>query len=182
MILGPNAQLTYSSDNWKDERVVRLDGKAYFDISKGNSFKVVTNVGQVEVLGTGFDVGADNNSLEVKCYEGAVSATVEGRKVVIEAGSAQLFFNGKWEEKYRIQEKNPGWINEKISFKNTPLSIIIKELKSIYGIRIENPEVTKNRRFTGTIPIDDMEASIQIVFNSMSIDYKLEGSTLYLSK
>ena len=70
-------------------------------------------------MGTAFDVSSDNNSLEVKCYEGAVSATAEGRKVVIEAGSAQLFFSGKWEDRYEILDDSPDWIDSKISFKNT---------------------------------------------------------------
>lgn len=50
--LNANSQLDFKSRNWDNNRVLNLNGEAFFDVKKGAKFKVLTQQGIVEVLGT----------------------------------------------------------------------------------------------------------------------------------
>jgi len=50
----------------------KLFGKAYFDVDKGKTFTVKTDLGTVQVLGTRFDVESRDSIFKVVCYEGSV--------------------------------------------------------------------------------------------------------------
>ena len=54
--LNANSHLDYKTIGWKSSRALQLNGEAFFDVEKGESFKVLTDVGMVEVLGTEFNV------------------------------------------------------------------------------------------------------------------------------
>src|SRR3546814_12659628 len=56
--LNSASTLKYPSQFAASERIVNLEGEAYFEVSKGVPFKVLSHGQTVEVLGTQFNVSA----------------------------------------------------------------------------------------------------------------------------
>jgi Fe2+-dicitrate sensor, membrane component len=64
--LNSSSQLSYSKNKWDSKREVTLNGEAFFKVSKGSTFDVITLNGKVSVLGTQFNVKQRENYFEVK--------------------------------------------------------------------------------------------------------------------
>ncbi|MEL7020989.1 MAG: FecR family protein, partial [Bacteroidota bacterium] len=67
------SKLNYNTDNWTQNRTLNLDGEALFRVAKGAAFRVKTQNGQVQVLGTTFHVQSRKRILNVTCQEGKVA-------------------------------------------------------------------------------------------------------------
>src|SRR3546814_14192476 len=59
--------LKYPSQFAASERIVNLEGEAYFEVSKGVQFKVLRHGQTVEVLGTQFNVRSEERRAGKEC-------------------------------------------------------------------------------------------------------------------
>ncbi len=182
--LGPGSSIRWEGERWTDqERLVSLSGKAYFDIEPGGPLGVMTENGKVEVLGTRFDVSQFESSLSVHCYEGKVRATGRNNQsVVLNGGEKSLYHGDAWEEVETNPDEEPTWMEGEIKFKNAPISQVINEIKTVYNLKIIPGNVNLQRRFTGAIPTDNLKLTLVIVFDTLEIDYQLDGNELTLSE
>ncbi|MEL7006699.1 MAG: FecR domain-containing protein, partial [Bacteroidota bacterium] len=64
--------LSYNTKDWDKKRTLNLSGEAFFKVQKGATFVVETANGDVQVLGTSFNVKSRGNVLNVACYTGKV--------------------------------------------------------------------------------------------------------------
>lgn len=182
VVLGPNSKLT-CNNNWSGRRQVELSGKAFFQVEPGSPFSVLTKNGNVDVLGTSFDVNTYDESMHVVCYEGLVRATGTNKKsVLLKKGESSRITKNEWEAKVLIKDLIPSWLQNEVKFDNAPLEQVIQELQKWYGLTIERGNVNLQRRFTGSIPTNDANLAVQILFNTLGIQYNLEGNQLTLSE
>ena len=75
MLLNSKSTITFNKHNWDTNRTLELNGEAFFDVEKGNTFTVKTSQGNVSVLGTEFNVNASVDFFRVSCYEGKVKVS-----------------------------------------------------------------------------------------------------------
>jgi ferric-dicitrate binding protein FerR (iron transport regulator) len=68
--LNSASQIEYKKWNWTDHRELQLEGEAFFKVTKGQTFDVLTRLGKVTVVGTQFNVKARGDRFEVICFEG----------------------------------------------------------------------------------------------------------------
>ena len=52
VVINASSSLRYNRDDFAGNRILDLDGEAFFEVRKGVNFEVVTNQGTVKVLGT----------------------------------------------------------------------------------------------------------------------------------
>ncbi|UXX79538.1 FecR domain-containing protein [Reichenbachiella carrageenanivorans] len=184
IMLSANSKVSWKKSHWrKGKRLLTLSGKAYIDVPQKGAFDVITEAGTVSVLGTRFVVHQIDEVLHAQCYEGRVRASnPKGKSIEISQGESSLFFNGKWSPKELFDLDFPEWIKDHISFTNTPIKLVLDELHANYGLTIKVGQVNLARRFTGSIPKDDLDQSLKIIFPTLGIDYRLEDNTLYLSE
>ena len=87
--LNSSSQIVYSGD-FVNERNIKLSGEAYFDVVKSKvPFEIHTELGNIKVLGTAFNVKAYPNENFVTTLERGsleVSTNTGNRKVVIKPG------------------------------------------------------------------------------------------------
>lgn len=164
IILNKNSQISYKDYNWKENRILKLDGEAFFKVSKGNKFKVETNLGSVTVLGTQFNVKTNNNKFEVVCFEGKVNVNYKNQNFILTKGKAVLFSD---QEILQFETKNshPNWNTNQneIQFTNSNFKELISELESNYQIKINTPNFDSKQLFTGKLPKNNLEASLKII-------------------
>ena len=137
--LNANSKLKYKTLNWKSKRRLELEGEAFFDVEKGQSFKVFTNLGLVEVLGTEFNVISRDAYFEVQCMEGKVrvSSNVLNKEVVLLPGDAVRVANNTLEEwNFTLDESN--WTHGESTFFNSPISQVLLALEYQFQINFDN--------------------------------------------
>ena len=80
--LNKNSRLSYSNKYGKDKRDVKLEGEAYFEVSKDpdKPFLVEMNGASIVVLGTHFNVKADADSDDITATLVEGSIRFEGAK------------------------------------------------------------------------------------------------------
>ena len=182
--LNANSMLRYRNKNWENNRMLKLDGEAFFDVKKGSSFEVDTELGLVEVLGTEFNVFSREHVFSIACYEGLVSAAFTDTIVQVPAGNKLVVESGKLMSLSAIDTDNPTWVAGESSFENTELYIIINELESQYRINITAPGSLGARRFSGSFTHTNLSMALQSVFEPLQLSYTVKGSevTVYATK
>lgn len=195
--LSSDSEISWDKDEWQQviaakekrlskspKRKVKLKGKALFKIEKGGPFSVESESGLVEVLGTTFEIDDFLDGLNVVCFEGKVAAKPKTarKRIVISGGEGYRYFQNRWEEKRRITQPLPDWLQNQTKFDNAPLSQVILTLEKLYGVSIDKSGVDINKRFTGTIPNDNLDVSLKIVFTPYEISFLKKGKKIILSK
>lgn len=108
VLLNSYSSVSYSSDF--EDRIINLSGEAFFDVQAGDSpFVVKTELGDVKVLGTGFNVKSNEDELQVEVDEGTVEVASgectdkirKGERAVLKKGK-DVFEKGKAEFKHHI--------------------------------------------------------------------------------
>ena len=181
--LNSNSTLEFSTEDWENNRVLDIDGEAFFDVEKGSVFKVNSREGIVEVLGTEFNVISREGYLEVKCHEGKVKVSMlEANRFSILTEGKAIRVMGNQEEKWEFKEEKPSWMTGESSFKETPLSQVIKALKNQYEVDFDTSKIDLNKRYTGSFIHNDLNLALRTVFGPMEISYSQQGSNTIVLK
>lgn len=173
------SEIEYSKNRWNDKREVHLDGEAFFKVTKGRTFEVITNDGIVTVVGTQFNVKQRDHYFEVKCFEGKVQVSSNGINRMLEIGDAYQILNGKFIES-KTSSSEPSWMENKSVFEAIPLKEVLAELERQYNIEITFENVDKERLFTGGFVHDNLENALLSVTKPMNLTYELRSSKLVI--
>lgn len=178
VILNSNSKISYGTKSWDENRNLSLDGEAFFKVKKGKKFTVNTEIGNVTVLGTQFNVKERANYFEVKTYEGLVSVTYKDTLVKLPKGTIFKVVNGKIDTKntFDIQEKS--WLQKESNFKSTPLQIVLEELENQFGYTIQTKDVNLNILYSGGFTHSDINLALQSVTIPLQLSYKIENKTI----
>ena len=179
--LNSNSDLDFKSLNWKNNREIKLEGEAFFDVEKGQTFKVFTEEGVVEVLGTEFNVISRANYFEVRCQEGKVKVSSKDAndEVVLLPGNGVRIVNNKLEKwDYNISE--PNWLIGESTFQNTPLSQVIISLENQFGITFDVSNINLSERFTGGFTHKNLNLALKTVMTPMDISYSVDDNKIIL--
>lgn len=139
--LNSNTTLKYPALFTGKERIVELDGEGYFKVAKNANmpFKVKTAKGEIEVLGTTFNVesySAEHN-FNTALLEGAVKITHENQQYYLIPGQeAKIDGNGTFLVSSINDYDAFRWTEGIISLKNDTFNDIMKKFEKYYGIDI----------------------------------------------
>jgi ferric-dicitrate binding protein FerR (iron transport regulator) len=167
-----------------DQRVVELEGEAYFEVTKNKKKPFVVKSGNqsIEVLGTHFNVHAYNNESVVKTtlLEGSVAITYKNQKVILKPGQQSNVsddFN-----KIAIREVDTeatiAWKNGRFKFDNANLRTVMKQLERWYGIKVEYRGDVSDVRFNGGTFMNKNLSEVLKVLELSNIKCKVEGKTV----
>jgi len=174
----------------KKERIVYLQGEAYFEVNKDKTrpFIVKANDISVEALGTKFDVKAysDDNYVMTTLLEGSVRVTSASRSEIMNPNEKLKFTkeDGKFDKSVLADvDKNVSWINNQLAFEQERLEDIAKVLERMYSVRILfASENLKDIRFSGTLKNNNLENVLQLITFVSPIRYSLKSDTILIDK
>ena len=178
VILNAQSSLSYNKKDWKNNRILDLDGEAFFKVTKGNKFRVLTDAGTVEVLGTQFNVKERDNYFEVKCFEGSVAVNFNDKESILKPGKSFRVINGEVISMDDFNSKQPSWLTEESSFENVPLWQVIEELENQYDIKIIHKNIDTSVLFSGTFTHKNLNIALQSVTIPLKLSYKLSDNTV----
>ena len=121
----------------KNERVVFLEGEAYFDVKHADKVPFIIYTGQVstEVLGTAFNIKAypDLEKVTVSVNRGKVKVNYENKQVAMLTHGQQVIINRKVnriKEKEVKEEESASWQQGKLMYDDYSVADILSDLES----------------------------------------------------
>ncbi len=169
--------------------LVFLSGEAYFNVSKApEGFEVMTDAGVVQVVGTAFNVRANEQEVEVAVESGLVS--IRGLPdedidtvVRIPAGHKSMKKrNTPAVEPLPVDiEKYLSWRIGRFVFEQTPLSDVIQNLERAYNVRIDlHGTNLEDIRVTGEFGQEPLTQILNEICWSANLRYRREENTYIL--
>lgn len=162
-----NSSVRYDAKVYgKERRVVEMRGKAFFQVKRNEArpFSVYTEMTEVTVLGTSFQIHEQPVATEVNVLTGKVSFVATGKeanKVILTAGMSASYSKEDQEMKV-LTEDDPNtisWKTKQLRFNDTPLEKVIDDLSEYYQVRIINKTESPNVKLTATfndLPLKDV--------------------------
>lgn len=178
VLLNAASKITFHEKKWDDRRELTLEGEAYFQVKKGQTFSVHTTDGVVQVLGTHFNVKQRQKYFEVSCYEGLVSVTHNKETVKLPPGKTFRLINNRIEKVDDFNAQNPSWMQQESSFNRIPLDQVIAELERQYDITIKTEGVDTSKLFTGSFTHKDKKIALEAITIPLKLSYRIEGKTV----
>lgn len=186
--LNSDSKLTYPVYFTGKQRIVMLEGEAFFDVAKDpeHPFIVRTHYGEVHVLGTAFNVNAYNDN--EACYTTLVRGKVCISSLMNEyqelmPGEQAIMWTDRIEKHEVNVEDYVGWINGIFSFHSETLYNIMSKLERWYNIEVvyEDPEL-KQLTYTGTIKrYENINSFLNAFELTGDLTYRVQGRCIYLS-
>jgi ferric-dicitrate binding protein FerR (iron transport regulator) len=171
------SSLGYSPEKWATNRYVVLEGEAYFTTKKGKRFTVHTELGQVEVVGTVFNVFARDTLLEVQCLNGKVQVSdPESLKVLLKSGEQVNVLNGRLQKRQGLAF-TPVWFKGTSAFRSAPLERVFAEMQRQYGVVVVADSIG-GRTFSGKFIHDDLNKALKMVCDPMRLQYEARQDTV----
>ena len=164
-----------------EDRIISLEGEAYFDIKKSNiPFIIETEYGQISVLGTSFNVRARDDGFEVGVNNGIVEVSNQSSTVKLKKGQfIKTLSNYNSKDITDIGYNNyPDWLNQKLYCDQTPLSKVCNEIERTFNIKIIFSDSSlKDITVTGIINAHDLETVLSTISLLTQHQFKLDGGT-----
>lgn len=182
VILNSNSAISYDKKEWESDRNLTLNGEAFFKVQKGKKFTVNTEIGEVTVLGTKFNVKERANYFEVKTYEGLVSVAYKDTLVKLPKGTIFKVVNGKIDTVNTFDINENSWLQKESNFKSTALRFVLKEIENQFGYTIETKEVDLDILYSGGFTHTDVNIALQSVTIPLQLSYKIEGNKIIIFK
>jgi len=172
-------------------REIKLDGEAYFKVSKNKHkpFVVTTKYAQIKVLGTVFNLKAysGDNKVETTLEEGSVEFSLNGssaKPVELKPGE-QIVFNSSENKLTRSKVEtylHTAWKDGKYVFKDADLKTIITELERLYDVRIHlQNDSLMQLHFRGMFEYDqNIFSALEALERTTNIKYRMDGRDIWL--
>jgi ferric-dicitrate binding protein FerR (iron transport regulator) len=175
--------IKYNTQDFKKSRVIQLEGEAFFEVTKGSTFTVRTPKGDIEVLGTSFNIFSHHNQLIVFCKTGKVKVSNATSEVLLTAGET-TFEN---EHGNLIYEKDKGdgqikWLDGIFEYQETKLILVAEELERQFNIEVEIPAELQNTLYTGFFVDDDLDKALSSVFWPLKLNIKKNNQQIIISR
>lgn len=185
--LNAESKLQYPSRFTGKERLVHLEGEAYFKVAKDaeHPFIVKTANLETQVLGTGFNLRSYKNAApHVTLVEGKVAVKSEYYHIMLRPGEdARLNADGSILVQKVNTQSYTAWTEGYFYFDNVPLDEIMKEIGRWYNLTIEiNKPKALNYHFNFWAKRNDsIEHVIKLINELDKVDVKIEGNKLVVN-
>ena len=171
-----------------DERIVKVDGEAYFEVSKNKNrpFIVKTSKGDIEVLGTKFYVSAyaTTDIFETSLIEGRVKVHTAYEDMTLYPRDKAVLQNGILTRKHIDDMYIYRWRDGLYCFKNLSFEDVLKQFEIYYDVRFvkENPQMA-NPKLNGKFRlIDGVDYALRVLQREVGFSFRRdeETSVIYL--
>lgn len=176
-----DSKLEYNAFKWSKERNIKCSGELFFQVEKGSPFKVSTEHGTIEVLGTKFNVFSRNNEFHTECYSGKVMVYNEISKNIIESNEQVIRTKDETllKKDLNIQIINHNWIKGEFYYTNSSLKPIIEELERQFDITIIS-NTNLDRKYTGYFSNKNLDIALSMIFEPLGINYSKNEKTIII--
>lgn len=182
--INAESQLAYSKTKWESNREIRLDGEAYFSVKKGSKFTVLTDNGNVEVLGTSFNVFSRGSIFSVECETGKVRVTANGKEAILTPNeSVRLDLIQNELSKTEASTKRSAWRRGSYNYKDTNLREVFDDIERHFNVKINVNDVPNDLSYNGQFNSTHIDSvlykvcwPLDLTVNGSGKDYQISTS------
>lgn len=187
--LNANSKITYPKQFAKNERRVKLEGEAFFNVEHNKEQPFIIEAGNafIQVLGTSFNVKAyENSEIEVIVTDGLVQLfTVDSESndtlaILLKAGEKGRFSTKERKPVY-VSENIPDelyWMKYTLIFNDTDLKKVFKLLEDYYNIEIKVSDTRiYDCRLSTTFSNNSIDNIIEVIAATFEFEYIKENET-----
>jgi transmembrane sensor len=188
--LNAATSLKYPKQFNGDQRIVELQGEAYFEVAKikNKAFVVKSGAQFVEVLGTHFNFNtfADNDLVTTTLLEGSVKTGNDKLSQIIRPGEkAEFGDEGAIRVSKADLESIMAWRNEEFIFKEKRLDLVLKEVSRWYDVEITiNQDINADQiKLMGWVSRNkDLSAIIKNLETATGLTFIVKGRRVEVTK
>lgn len=184
--LNSDSKLTFGNDFNSKNRVVSLDGEAYFDVAKSDKHKFIVKTASVDVKvhGTAFNVTAYAQSgiVGVSLQRGSVSIYKSGSDIEL----ASLVPNQRvsinktsflTEINSFADDSDISWTFEELIFDHAPLKEVFSKMGNWYGVNIAvaSSPSQHDLKYRFKIKSESLTEILELINKMTPIEYKIDG-------
>jgi len=180
--LNASSRLSFPSFFTRNQRLVELEGEAYFEVAQNKSqpFLVKAKGTNVEVLGTAFNMMAylDEANTKTTLIEGAVRVNYKNVSKQLKPGLQAITNSFEPIRVVTADMKDAlSWKDGYFYFKDEPLISIMRKLQRWYNIEvIYHPKANKHQTFGGMISSNNYISNILSIMElTDNVHFKIEG-------
>ena len=167
------------------ERLVELTGEGYFEVAHDTSkpFKVVLpNIGQVDAIGTTFNINAyiEENILKTTLLEGKVKVAFGQKTDYLNPGQqAQFFQNGQFHIMNQVAlEEVVAWKNGQFIFKQMNVEDIMRQISRWYEIEVIYHGAVSKETFSGIVNRNSNLMEVLKIMEEGGVRFKIDGKKI----
>jgi len=179
--LNAASTLKYPNRFTGNERTVALVGEAYFEVSKGAPFKVISRGQTVEVLGTQFNVSAyaDEQQVQTTLVEGVVQIAAENQPEVMQLQPGeQSTLTATHLEKSRVSVASVvSWKEGLFSFHETELRKVMNQLSRWYDVKVEYQGTIPPTFYYGAISRKETLSVVLDLLRQSGLNFRIDKTT-----
>lgn len=182
--LNSGSRLSYNYQYSTKDRVVYLEGEAFFDVKKDTQYPFIVKAGAVDVKvhGTAFNVSAyaDEDDIMVALLRGKVSLlSATDQKLLAYLSPDQEATVSKRSLSCRVESCDASiessWHHNLLKFDGTPAKEVWKKLERWYGVDIALSNVSPSQAYWFTIKTESLTELLEMINKITPIEYKLDG-------
>lgn len=187
------SSISYSHAVFSQERKVKMNGEAYFEVAKDihTPFIVESKKINTKVLGTKFNIRAysDENYMTATLLEGSIQLTSSDKRfpgsIIMKPGEKIICYDENGETEYvhdRKQSERIDWISGKLHFDNRSLEMIARELEKHFDTNITfTVDSLKEECFTCDFENgENLHQILNILKLTRKFDYEMQGKKILL--
>ncbi|MEQ9286356.1 MAG: FecR domain-containing protein [Cyclobacteriaceae bacterium] len=187
--LNSGTSLSYKEYFSDSQRVVKLDGEAYFQVAKDKQrpFRVISSNFTTTALGTAFNVKSYKGEIEtISLLEGKVEVTHKNHEeaVVLLPGEQAKVANDQWLVSLFDELMVISWKDKIIRFNKTDFDEMISVLEKWYNVKfdIQNLHVARKKSLqaTGTFENESLENVLNVLSHSMKFEFLIKDKLVTL--
>lgn len=175
-VLELNTQTKITTSFNQDQRGLNLlAGEIFITTDKNHGevlppFRVITEHGVIEALGTAFNVKAMEQSVEVEVTEHAVLVTTEHVELMVNKGESLKFSRYETQPKVNKLQLSSMWRKGLFVATSLPLFQLIEELGRYHHRLVNIDKSIKNIQVSGTFDIHDFTGTLALLRETLAID------------
>lgn len=189
VILNSNSQVQLADNFNTDKREIHLNGDAFFKVAKDAKRPFIVYTGNIATtaLGTEFYIHSKDKSVQVDLLEGKVQVEDIGKKT--KAASLILFpgETGRISAETNLVKQSfdslhlRSWLSGRLSFNETPLPKVLKQLEEWYGIEIKvKKSELKGRSLNGDYQDAPLQDILKVVCFTLNSKYTFIDNTVII--
>ncbi|MEX0314028.1 MAG: FecR family protein [Allomuricauda sp.] len=173
-------------------RIVYLDGEAYFDVTRDENRPFIVNAENldIQVLGTQFNVSAykSDGNIATTLVEGAVNVYENSNpdaKILLTPSYQAAFSKEQGTLTKRKVDTRiyTSWMENKLIIDNLSFQEILDKLERTHNVSITNNATHLNDEvFKGEFEREDIQTILGTIASSTPFTYKIENNVITISK
>lgn len=184
--LNANTVIKYPVNFIGTERIIELQGEAYFEVSRdiNRPFIVKTNGHDITVLGTSFNVNSyDYSATSTTLFTGKVSVKYHEKEQIINPGQILIAKGDQAEVGFANLEKTLAWKNGYFYFDGESVKEVMQQLSRWYGVSTIYQEGVYDQKIGGSISRNvNLSEVLEMLKEVSNLSFQIDGKQLYISK